>query len=110
MPFVEVTLTQGRSADQLRSLIQELHEAVVRSGVAEAPAVRIIVREVPATHWASGGVTIAERQARRPPQLRRPFCPAEGYVPIHRRYQHICLMPRQEMWCDEPGGATDHRP
>lgn len=63
MPLVEVTLTEGRSADQIRSLIQELHEAVVRSGVAEAPAVRVIVREVPATHWASGGVTIAERRA-----------------------------------------------
>jgi hypothetical protein len=29
MPLVEVTLTQGRSAAQLRSLIHELHEAVV---------------------------------------------------------------------------------
>jgi 4-oxalocrotonate tautomerase len=63
MPLVEVTLTQGRSDEQLRSLIAELHDAVVRTGVAEAPAVRVIVREVPATHWASGGVTIAERRA-----------------------------------------------
>ena len=31
MPLVEVTLTQGRSAAQLRSLIHELHEAVVRA-------------------------------------------------------------------------------
>jgi len=63
VPLVEVTLTQGRSSEQLRSLIQELHDAVVRSGVADAPAVRVIVREVPATHWASGGATIAERRA-----------------------------------------------
>ena len=67
MPLVEVTLTQGRSAEQLRSLIKELHDAVVRAGVADAPAVRVIVREVPTTHWASGGVTFAERRAGPPP-------------------------------------------
>jgi 4-oxalocrotonate tautomerase len=63
MPLVEVTLTQGRSAEQLRSLIHELHEAVVRAIDAPAAAVRVIVREVPTTHWAAGDVTIAERQA-----------------------------------------------
>jgi 4-oxalocrotonate tautomerase len=66
MPLVEVTLTQGRSAEQLRSLIHELHEAVVRAIDAPAAAVRVIVREVPTTHWASGDVTIAERQAGQP--------------------------------------------
>jgi len=66
MPLVEVTLTQGRSADQLRSLIHELHQAVV-SAVDAAPAsVRVIVREVPAAHWASGDVTIEERRASQP--------------------------------------------
>ncbi len=63
MPLVEVTLTQGRSDAQLRSLIHELHEAVVRAGVAPPAAVRVIVREVPAAHWASGDVTIEERRA-----------------------------------------------
>jgi 4-oxalocrotonate tautomerase len=63
MPLVEVTLTQGRSADQLRSLIHELHEAVVRAVDAPSSAVRVIVREVPPAHWASGDVTIEERRA-----------------------------------------------
>ena len=63
MPLVEVTLTQGRSADQLRSLIHELHQAVVRAVDAPPAAVRVIVREVPAAHWAAGDVTIEERRA-----------------------------------------------
>jgi len=65
MPLVEVTLTQGRSDSQLRSLIHELHEAVVRAVDAPPAAVRVIVREVPAAHWAAGDVTIEERRADR---------------------------------------------
>jgi 4-oxalocrotonate tautomerase len=63
MPLVEVTLTQGRSADQLRSLIHELHQAVVSAVDAPPASVRVIVREIPPAHWASGDVTIEERRA-----------------------------------------------
>jgi len=66
MPLVEVTLTQGRSADQLRSLIHEVHQAVVNAVDAPPAAVRVIIREVPAAHWASGDVTIEERRADQP--------------------------------------------
>jgi 4-oxalocrotonate tautomerase len=62
MPLVEVTLTQGRSPAQLRALIHELHEAVVRAVDAPAAAVRVVVREIPPAHWASGDVTIEERR------------------------------------------------
>jgi len=63
MPLVEVTLTQGRSAAQLRSLIHELHQAVVRAVDAPPAAVRVIVREIPPAHWSAGDVTIEERRA-----------------------------------------------
>jgi 4-oxalocrotonate tautomerase len=62
VPLVEVTLAQGRTPEQIRSLIHELHEAVIRSVAAPPESVRVIVREVPATHWAAGDVTIAERR------------------------------------------------
>src|ERR1039457_2016615 len=61
MPLVEVSLIEGRTPEQIRSLIHELHEAVVRALTAPPGNVRIIVREVPATHWAASDVTIAER-------------------------------------------------
>lgn len=63
MPLVEVTLVSGRSPEQLRSLLHEVHAAVVRAVSAPPESVRVVIREVPATHWAAGDVTIAERRA-----------------------------------------------
>ncbi len=61
MPLVEVSLIEGRTPEQLRSLITNLTEAVQTSVGAAPEAIRVIVREVPATHWAVGGVPLAER-------------------------------------------------
>lgn len=63
MPFVEITLIEGRPPDRLRALIHEVHEAVVRAVGAPPESVRVVLREVPATNWAAGDVTIAERRA-----------------------------------------------
>ena len=68
MPLVEVTLVEGRTPARIRSLISELHQAVVRALDAPPDAVRVIVREVPPTHWAAGGVTITERRAQQEPE------------------------------------------
>jgi 4-oxalocrotonate tautomerase len=67
MPLIEATIGAGRTPDQIRKLIQELHEATVRALDAPPEAVRVIIRELPLTHWASGGVTIAERRAAQHP-------------------------------------------
>ncbi len=62
MPLVEVTLVQGRTPEQLRALITDLTDAVEAAiGVARG-SIRVVLREVPATHWAAGDVTIAERE------------------------------------------------
>ena len=63
MPLVEVTLVEGRSDEQLRTLISRLTAAVVDAVGAPKENVRVVLREVPATHWAAGDVTIAERRA-----------------------------------------------
>jgi 4-oxalocrotonate tautomerase len=68
VPLVEVTLVEGRTPARIRSLVGELHRAVVRALDAPPDAVRVIVREVPPTHWAAGGITIAERQAQPGPE------------------------------------------
>ena len=62
MPFVEVTLVEGRTPEQLRALITSLTDAVEASIGAPRPSIRVVVREVPPTHWASGDETIAERR------------------------------------------------
>ncbi len=63
MPLIEITLGEGRDPDQVRSLIHEVHEAVLRTVNTRPEYVRIIVREVPRTHWATGDVTLAEMLA-----------------------------------------------
>ena len=63
MPLVEVTLVEGRTPDQLRTLISRLTAAVVDSVGAPRENVRVVLREVPAAHWAAGDVTIEERRA-----------------------------------------------
>ena len=63
MPLIEVTLAEGRSPEKLRALISKLTEAVVETGVAKKDAVRVILREVPKSHWAAGDETLAERAA-----------------------------------------------
>ncbi|WOP17816.1 2-hydroxymuconate tautomerase [Raineyella sp. LH-20] len=64
MPLVECTLVEGRTPEQLRALITELTQAVMTSVGAPQQSIRVIVREVPKTHFAAGDETIAERQAR----------------------------------------------
>lgn len=62
MPLVEVTLVTGRTPEQLRTLISAITAAVVDAVSAPKEAVRVVIREVPPTHWAAGDVTIAERR------------------------------------------------
>jgi 4-oxalocrotonate tautomerase len=62
MPFVEVTLVEGRTPEQLRDLISCLTDAVETTIGAPRPSIRVVLHEVPATHWASGDETIAERR------------------------------------------------
>jgi 4-oxalocrotonate tautomerase len=62
MPLVEVTMVEGRTPDQIRALIESLTSAVETSVGASREAIRVLIRELPATHWAAGGQTIAEKR------------------------------------------------
>ena len=76
MPLIEVTLAEGRSPEQIRSMMHEVHEAVLRTVDTRSEHIRLIVREVPRTHWATGDVTLREMDSgngsepRRTTQLR----------------------------------------
>jgi 4-oxalocrotonate tautomerase len=63
MPFVSVTLAEGRTPETLRRLISEITDAVVRSGAAPKENVRVVLIEVPSTHFAAADVTLAERHS-----------------------------------------------
>ena len=55
MPIVEVTLIEGRSFEKKKKMVEEVTNAIVSSLSAPREAVRIIIREVPAWHFAAGG-------------------------------------------------------
>ena len=63
MPIVEVTLVNGRSPEELRAMISAVTTAVSETLAAPCESIRVIIREVPTTHFAAGDVTIAERRA-----------------------------------------------
>ena len=65
MPFIDVTLVEGRTAEQLRSLQHELSAAAARALGSPIESIRVVIREVPPTHWSAGDVTIAERRQER---------------------------------------------
>jgi 4-oxalocrotonate tautomerase len=60
VPLIEVTIAEGRSGEQIRSMIHEVHDAVLRTVDTRPEHIRVIVREVPRTHWATGDVTLGE--------------------------------------------------
>ncbi len=64
MPLVDVTLVEGRAPEKIRDLIDRLTDAVEEALDVPRSNIRVIVREVPAAHWAAGGQTIAERDSR----------------------------------------------
>lgn len=63
MPLVEVSVSAGRTPEQIRALIHELHAAVARTVNAKPEHIRVIVREIPRAHWATGDLTLAEMDA-----------------------------------------------
>ncbi|CAM3456621.1 2-hydroxymuconate tautomerase [Hydrogenibacillus schlegelii] len=64
MPLIQITLLEGRTEAQKAALIKAVTKAVVEAIGAPPESVRIALYELPRTHWAVGGVTKAELEAR----------------------------------------------
>jgi 4-oxalocrotonate tautomerase len=67
MPFIQVSMAEGRTPDQIRALIHAIHDAAVTIAKAPPEAVTIVVTEVAHDKWATADVTIAERRAQSEP-------------------------------------------
>lgn len=61
MPLVDISIARGRTPEQLRDLIANVHTAVARSVGAAPENITVIVREVETSNWARANQTIAER-------------------------------------------------
>lgn len=63
MPIIDVTLLEGRTGADKNRLISELTDAAERALGAPRETIRVIIREVPAAHFAVAGVTKAQSNA-----------------------------------------------
>lgn len=61
MPRVTVQAVEGRSAEQKRSLITGITDAVVTAYGVEPRAVTVVIEDIPATNFAKAGVIWSER-------------------------------------------------
>lgn len=62
MPFVHITLVEGREPASIGAAMRGVAHAVADALSTPIETVRVVVTEVPATNWMSGAQTIAERR------------------------------------------------
>jgi 4-oxalocrotonate tautomerase len=61
MPLIQVTMLEGRTADQKRKIAQRITEVLVEEGGARREAVVVAFHEVSKESYASGGVLMADK-------------------------------------------------
>ncbi len=60
MPVIQVTMSQGRTVEQKRELVQVLTREAARILKTKEDAVRILIYEVSKENWANAGVLGAD--------------------------------------------------
>ncbi|GAB1794833.1 4-oxalocrotonate tautomerase [Priestia megaterium] len=60
MPIVQVHLLEGREEKDIKNMLVEVTEAISNSLHVEKERVRIIVNEIPSSHWGIAGVSRKE--------------------------------------------------
>jgi 4-oxalocrotonate tautomerase len=60
MPIVNIQIQQGRSTQKVQDLIAGVTDTVSEKLEVPKDRVRVIVTEVPKTHWGIGGVAASE--------------------------------------------------
>jgi 4-oxalocrotonate tautomerase len=62
MPLVQVTMIQGRTADQKRKIVQRITDTMVEEAGARREAVVVTFLEVSNESYASGGVLLVDKR------------------------------------------------
>jgi 4-oxalocrotonate tautomerase len=55
MPLVQISIMEGRKPEQIEAMIHEVTQAITNSLNAPTESVRVLVTEMPKTHWGIGG-------------------------------------------------------
>lgn len=59
MPFIQVTLLEGRTVEQKHDLIRRLTEATAEAVGGDPQRIRVALYEVSADDWGIGGVPVS---------------------------------------------------
>ncbi|MEX2416569.1 MAG: 4-oxalocrotonate tautomerase [Paenibacillaceae bacterium] len=59
MPIIQVQILEGRPKEKIIELIQNVTNTVSETLDAPIETIRVLVTEVPKTHWGRGGVPIS---------------------------------------------------
>jgi 4-oxalocrotonate tautomerase len=62
MPLVQITMLQGRTADQKRKIAQRITDAMVEEAGARRETIVVTFLEVSKESYASGGELMADKQ------------------------------------------------
>ena len=62
MPLIQVTMLEGRTADQKRKIAQRITDTMVVEAGARREAIVVAFLEVSKESYASGGVLMADKQ------------------------------------------------
>jgi 4-oxalocrotonate tautomerase len=79
MPFVQITMVSGRTAEQKHALIAEVSAAVASALETPVERVRVAIYEVSQDEWGIGGVPYAA--ARAPAAAPSPAAPSPADPP-----------------------------
>lgn len=60
MPLAQISILEGRDEEQKKTLISEVTRAICDSLDAPQQSVRVVLTEVPSSHWGIGGKTAKE--------------------------------------------------
>lgn len=57
MPLAQIYILEGRTAEQKAAVIAKITEALHEALGAPREQVRVLIQEMPKTHWGIGGVS-----------------------------------------------------
>ncbi len=64
MPLIQATIIAGRTLEQKNAFFEKVTAVAVETLGVKPEQVRVVINEVPAEHWAIGGVSKAVIDAR----------------------------------------------
>ncbi|MCY9140455.1 tautomerase family protein [Peribacillus frigoritolerans] len=60
MPVIQIQILKGRDNEQIKVLIADVTKAAMKNLRVKSEQVRVLVIEIPDTHWGTGGLTMNE--------------------------------------------------